>query len=60
MSIFFETLCPFLGVEHLKTTAYHLQIIGHAERYNKSIIARFHHYVAEHQHDLDLFEQPMT
>lgn len=57
---FFETLRTFLGVKDLTTTAYHPQANGQAERYNKIIVPRLRHHVAEHQRNWDLFVQPLT
>lgn len=60
VSKFFATLCSFLGVKHLTTTAYHPQPDGQAERFNKTVITRPRHYVAEHQHNWDTLVKPLT
>ena len=57
---FFETICSMLGVRHFTTTAYHPQTNGQAERFNRTIVQRLRHYVAEHQTDWDLYIQPLT
>lgn len=57
---FFATLCAFLGTKHLSTTAYHRETNLQTERYNKTIIARLRHYVAEHQKDWDHYIQSLT
>lgn len=59
-SEFFKTICHFLGMKHLKTIAYHHQTSEQAERYNRMLIARLHHYRARHQHGWDSFVQPLT
>lgn len=46
---FFKTLCTFLDIRHLRTTAYDFQIIGRAECNNNTISAKMHHYVVKHQ-----------
>lgn len=54
------TRCNFFGLKHLTTTPYHPQTNGQAERLNRILIARLRHYVAEHQHDWDIFMQPLA
>lgn len=39
ISKLFEVQCAFLGMKQLKSTVYHLQMSGHAERMKKGIIA---------------------
>lgn len=56
---FLEPLCTFLGVKHLTTTAYHPESMGQAERSNKNIVARLHHYVAEYQRYPVVLVQPL-
>lgn len=60
VSKFFETICTYLGVKQLTNTAYHSQAIGQVERYNKTIVTRLRHYVAEHQKDREIFDQRLT
>ena len=59
-SKFFEEICTTLGVKHLTTTTYHPQANGQVERYNRTLVARLRHYVAENQRDWDEFVQPLT
>lgn len=59
-SKFFAMICSLLGVKHLTTTAYHPQTKGQVEHYNKTIVTRLRHYVAEHQRDWDTLVQPLT
>ena len=56
----FDHLVTMLGVSHLRTTAYHPQTNGQAERYNRTLVTRLIHYVSEHQNDWDQFVQPLT
>lgn len=53
MSKCFETLCTYPATKHSTTTAYHLQSNGQAKQYNKTIIDRLRHYVANHQREWD-------
>lgn len=59
MKKFFETLYTFLGVKHITITAYHSRTNGKAAQYNKTIVARWHHYAAERLRDWDIFVQPL-
>lgn len=49
----FETLCLDLKVKHVTTAAYHPQTSAQVERYNKALVARLLHYIADHQNDWD-------
>lgn len=60
VSKFFATLCGFLGVKRLATTAYHFQTNGRVERYNKAAVGRLQDYVAEDQHSWDMLVQTLT
>lgn len=40
---------PMLEAKYLKTTAYNPETIGQVERYNRTIVTRLQHYVAENQ-----------
>lgn len=40
VSMFFSRLCGVLGLNHLTKTAYHSQMNGQVEKYNKTIISR--------------------
>lgn len=59
-STLFETICTFLGTNHLKTAAYHPQMHGQADGLNKTIIARLWYYVAKHHRNLDIYTQLLT
>lgn len=48
---FFEVVYLMLAVRHLVTTAYHPQINGEAESFNRTLATRSRHYVSEHQSD---------
>lgn len=41
-----------LGINHLTATAYHTQTNRQADRFNKTLVERLRHYVAEHQNEL--------
>lgn len=60
VSKFFATICGFLDVRHLTTTAYHPQTNGQVERFNKTIVTRLRHYLADHQRSWDICVQPLT
>ena len=57
---FFQAVCSSLGVKNLFTTAYHPQTNGQSERFNRTLISRLKHYVAEHQRDWDQYIYPLT
>lgn len=50
---FFDAICTMIGITHFCTTAYHPQTNDQTERFNKTILSRLKHYVAEHQTDWD-------
>lgn len=60
ISKLFELICAVLGTRHLTTTAYYLQTNGQAKRFNKTIIARLQHCVAEHLRGWDIQVQALT
>lgn len=45
----FATVCGYLVVKHVTTTAYRLQTKGQAKRFNCTIATRLRHYIAVHQ-----------
>lgn len=45
----FETSCAFLWLNHIRTTAYHLQMSEQADFHNKTGVTRFNHHVPEYQ-----------
>lgn len=47
----FDTLSKFIGLMHLRTTAYNSQTSGQAARYNGMLIAKLYHFVSDPQHD---------
>lgn len=47
-------------MEHLTTTAYRLQASRQSENYNKTIVARLRHYVAERQRERELLVQQLA
>lgn len=59
-SKFFQSICLAIGSKNLFTTAYHPQTNGQAERYNRTLVTRLRHFVAEHQRNWDEFVQPLT
>ena len=59
-SKFFQSICLAVGTKNLFTTAYHPQSNGQAERYNRTLVTRLRHFVAEHQDNWDDYVQPLT
>lgn len=57
---FFEAICTCLTIKHLTTTAYHPETNGQVERFNRTLVTRIRHYVAEHQKDWDTFVPMLT
>lgn len=57
---FFASVCAYLGVKQLTTTAYNLQTNGQTERYNKTVVDTLWNYVAEHEYDWDEFVHYLT
>lgn len=57
---FFCSICRYLSVKLLTTTAYHLHGNVRTERDNMTIIARLQHYVAENHADWNEYVQPLT
>lgn len=57
---FFAVMCTSLGTRLVATTECHPQFSGQVERYNKTLLARLHRYVDEHQTKWDLFGQLTT
>jgi len=47
MSIFFIAVMKMLGIETVRTTAYHPQTYGQDERYNRTMATQLRHYVAD-------------
>jgi len=47
MSNFFIAVMKMLGIETVRTTAYHLQTNGQVERYNRTMATQLRHYVAD-------------
>lgn len=54
---FFTTLCLFLGVRKLATSADHLKENGNVECYNRTLVARLYHHVFEYQKVWDTYLQ---
>lgn len=55
----FAALCTMLGMNHLKTIAYHPQTSRHYELYNHTIMTRLQHYVANNQTGWHTYVQPI-
>lgn len=49
-----------LNAKNAVSSAYHLQVNGQVERYNKNILARLHHVGASQQRDCKHFSPPWT
>jgi len=47
MSNFFVAVMKMLGIEMVRTTAYHPQTNGQVERYNRTVATQLRHYVAD-------------
>jgi len=47
MSNFFIAVIKFLGIETVRTTAYHPQTNGQVERYNRTMATQLRHYFAD-------------
>jgi len=47
MSSFFMAVMKMLGIETVRTTAYHPQTNGQVERYNRTMATELRHYVAD-------------
>jgi len=47
MSNFFVAVMKMLGIETVRTTAYHPQTNGQVERYNRTMATQLRHYVAD-------------
>lgn len=60
VSKFFRTLCDFVRVQGILTTAFHPQANGLTERYNKTIVTSIRPYMSEHQNDWDVHLSPLT
>lgn len=50
----------FLRAQSLSNRSYHPQAKGQAEHYTKTIVPRWHHYVAKHQQDWESIVQPFA
>lgn len=57
---FFQSLSAFLGLRHLRSTVYHLQLNGHEERSSKTIFATLRHNVTEQQQEWYIYLQLLT
>jgi len=47
MSNFFIAVMKMLGIETVRTTAYHPQTNGQVERYNRPLVTQLRHHVAD-------------
>jgi len=52
-SLFFQGVCNFMGIRNLYTSTYHPQSNGQVERFNKTLVDMFMHYIEDHQDDWD-------
>lgn len=46
---FFAVLCASFEAKLVTATEYHSRTNGQVEWYNRTLMARLHHYIAEHQ-----------
>jgi len=53
MSNFFIAVMKTLGIETVRTTAYHPQTNGQVDRYNRTMATQLRHYVADDPSRLD-------
>ena len=47
--LFFPRLCNLMGIRNLYTSTYHPQTSGQVERFNKTLVDIFMHYIEDHQ-----------
>lgn len=59
-SKFFLSVCSTVRIRNLFTLAYHLQINGQTERFNRTILSGMRYFIAENQHDWDELTGAMT
>jgi len=52
-SLFFQGVCSLMGIKNLYTTTYHPQTNGQVERFNKTLVDMFAHYIEDHQDNWD-------
>jgi transposase InsO family protein len=57
---FFHAVCRELGIEKAFATAYHPQINGQVERFNRTILNSLRGYIAENQKNWDEFTSALT
>jgi len=60
MSNFFIGVMKMLGIETVRTTAYHPQTNGQVERYNRTMASQLRHYVADDTSRWDEFFPVIT
>ncbi|MCP3661980.1 MAG: DDE-type integrase/transposase/recombinase, partial [Gammaproteobacteria bacterium] len=58
LSMTFSVVCQLLGIEQVRSAAYHPQTDGVSERFNRTLQDSLSHYVAERGTDWDLWLQP--
>ena len=59
-SRFFLSVCQLLGVTNAFTSAYHPQVNGQVERYNRTILSMLRCYAEVHKNDWDRYESALT
>jgi len=52
-SLFFQGVCNLMGIRNLYTSTYHPQANGQVERFNKTLVDMFMHYIEDHQDNWD-------
>jgi len=52
-SLFFQCVCNPMGIRNLYTSTYDPQTNGQVERFNKTLVDMFMHYIEDHQDNWD-------
>jgi len=59
-SLFFQGVCGLMGIKNLYTKTYHPQTNGQVERFNKTLVHMFMHYIEDHQDNWDKLLSVLT